>query len=89
MTYAEFKAIVADIEDCLQIEAGSPLYSINVLVSSGFEFVDCAWQPLRRVPQVDIIVLSMPDRPPVYVPLRGVLAVQLCADRQQWKGMQK
>ena len=70
MTYAEFKAVMADV--------GS--HNIDVLLSTRTWLVNCLWEPLPRVPQVDIVVLLPKTGRPVYVPLRNVVAVMRSGD---------
>jgi|GEM_PF-6870094 hypothetical protein len=70
MTLAEFKAVTVDIN--------SP--NIDVLLSTGIWLVNCLWEPMPRVPQVDIVVLLPKTDRPVYVPLRNVVAVMRSRD---------
>lgn len=73
MKFQHWDAIMRDIDR----NSGGDAYSIDVTVMGGASHCGYNWAYLNEEYEREVIVLSKPDKPPVYVPISYLTSVAL------------
>ncbi|MCG7348849.1 hypothetical protein [Sphingomonas sp. ACRSK] len=80
MNHRTFRSVIDDIERNLDTGEG---YTLHIRTRTGDVIRDRAWEGLKGsssfTHEFEVIVLSQPDRPPLYLPLAQIESLELAS----------